>query len=86
MISEEIKCIKCRNKSTVPLKQFVRRNMILIIFLGTIWIYTVYPYPFLIALGFNMDFSAILPVLIATIVLAIPFIIMLRVWQKRPPR
>jgi hypothetical protein len=78
--------MKCRNRSSVPLKPFIRRNIVLIIFLGTIWIYTIYPFPFLVALGFNVDISAIQPVLIATIVLAIPFIIMLRVWQKRPPR
>ncbi len=86
MVSEGIKCIKCRDKKSIPLKRFVRRNIILIVFLGTIWIYTIYPFPFLLALGFNVDMSAYLPVLIATIVLAIPFIMMLRVWQKRPPR
>ena len=86
MISEGLKCIKCKDKKTIPVKRFVRRNIILIIFLSTIWVYTIYPFPFLYALGFDIDMSAIQPVLIATIVLAIPFIIMLRVWQKRPPR
>lgn len=86
MVNEGVKCIKCRDKKSVPLKHFVRRNLVLIIFLGTIWIYTIYPFPFLVAMGFNADISAVQPVLIATIVLAIPFIIMLRVWQKRPPR
>ena len=67
------------------MRQFVRRNLILFIFLGTIWIYTVYPFPFLYALGFDLDMSAILPILIATVVLAIPFLFMLRAWQKMPP-
>ena len=86
MVSDGVKCIRCKDRKAVPLKQFVRRNIILLIFLGTIWIYTVYPFPFFYALGFNIDVSAILPVLITTIVLAIPFIIMLIMWQKRPPR
>jgi hypothetical protein len=86
MVLEGRKCIKCKDRKTVPIQQFIRRNLILVIFLGTIWIYTVYPFPFFYALGFDIDISAIQPILIASIVLAIPFIIMLRVWQKRPPR
>lgn len=82
---ENNKCLKCRNITAIPLRQFVRRNLILIIFLGTVWIYTVYPFPFLYALGFELDMSALQPILIATVVLAIPFIFMLRTWQKKPP-
>lgn len=79
------KCIKCKDKTMLPMKQFVRRNLILFIFLGSIWVYTVYPFPFLYALGFDLDMSAIQPILIASLVLAIPFIFMLMAWQKKPP-
>ena len=80
------KCIKCEGKKTVPWRRFVRQNLILIIFMSTIWIYTVYPWPFLYAFGFNVDMSAIQPIMIATIVLAIPFLFMLKAWKAKPPR
>jgi hypothetical protein len=80
------RCVKCEHKKSIPTLQFVRRNLILFIFLGTIWIYTVYPFPFLYALGFNVDMTVMQPILIATVVLAIPFLFMLRAWQKKPPR
>jgi len=82
------KCIKCEDRKTVPWRRFIRQNRILIIFLSTIWVFTVYPWPFLymFGLGFDLDMSVLQPILIATIVIAIPFIFMLRAWQMRPPR
>ncbi len=80
------KCIKCNNRTTVPLARFVRQNMILVVFLGLIWIFVVYPFPFLSSLGYEIDISVMQPVLIATLVIVIPFIFMFKAWQKRPPR
>ncbi len=86
MNAEASKCLRCKEKRMMPMRQFIRRNLILIIFLGGIWVFTVYPFPILYALGFDLDISAIQPVLIASLVLMIPFIFMLRAWQKKPPR
>lgn len=86
MVDEGLKCVKCVNRNSVPLKQFIKRNKFLIISIGAIWVYTVYPFPFLVALGFNVDISAVQAVLIATVVLTIPFLFLLKAWQKRPPR
>ncbi len=82
------KCIKCKDKNKLPMRQFVRRNLILFVFLGVIWIFTVYPWPFLYAmgLGFDLDMSVLQPILITSLVLVIPFLFMLRAWQKKPPR
>lgn len=85
MAPETGKCRRCSGVRRLPLGRFVRRNMILFIVLGLIWTYTVYPWPFLHAFGLEFDMSVIQPILIVSIVLAIPFVFMMRAWQKRPP-
>jgi len=45
----------------------------------------VYPFPIFFALGVPVDPVIMQPILIGTAIMLTPFIIMIFVWNKRPP-
>lgn len=82
---QENKCIKCGIKK----KKYnvIRRNIHYILLLVGLWFIVcgVYPFPFLFALGMPVDPVIMQPILISTGIMLTPFIIMMFVWNKRPP-
>ncbi|MCI0561241.1 MAG: hypothetical protein MN733_22370 [Nitrososphaera sp.] len=64
----------------------MKRNIYIIGILVAFWLFTIFPIPFLQLAGLEVDPTAFQPVLIATAVMAIPFIFMFIAWQKRAPR
>lgn len=54
----------------------------------SIWFFVsgLYPFPYLIAIGSQIDFEIMRPILIATSIMIIPFIFMLYAWKKKSDR
>jgi hypothetical protein len=82
------KCLNCHRKNITKLSvpTLLKRNAHIIGIVGGFWIFTIFPLPFLHFAGIEVDPSAFQPVLIATAVMAIPFVFMLVAWQRRAPR
>lgn len=82
---QQKKCIRCN----VAKKKYnvVRRNIHYILFLVALWFVVcgVYPFPIFFALGMPVDPVIMQPILISTGIMLTPFIIMMFVWNKRPP-
>lgn len=83
-----IKCIDCERKKVNKLGLFtvLRRNVFVIAILVAFWLFTIFPIPFMQLAGLDVDPTAFQPVLIATALMAIPFVFMFIAWQKRTPR
>jgi uncharacterized membrane protein len=54
---------------------------------AALWFFTsgFYPFPFYLAIGKNIDMNIMQPILIASTLMAIPFIFLMVAWKKKPP-
>ncbi|HEY9491509.1 MAG TPA: hypothetical protein VIP56_05940 [Nitrososphaeraceae archaeon] len=84
---DKSKCIKCGALKKPPYN-FMKRNLPFIMLFVAMWFFVagLYPFPYLIAVGKQVDFTIMQPVLIATGAMMIPFIFMMYAWKKHPPR
>ncbi len=82
------KCVSCERRRIDKLSLFtvLKRNLFIIGILVGFWIFTIFPIPFLQIAGIEVHPSAFQPVLIATALMAIPFVFMFFAWQRRAPR
>lgn len=83
-----VKCVKChRDKvNKLSFSAVIRRNFWILGILAAFWIFMVFPVPFMHAFGYNPDISVFQPVIIATVVMTIPFVFMFFAWQRRAPK
>ncbi len=81
------KCVNCERRRIDKLSIFtvVKRNLFIIGILVGFWLFTIFPIPFLQLAGIEVDPTAFQPVLIATALMAIPFVFMFFAWQRRAP-
>lgn len=86
--SSTTKCLNCERKkiNKVSLPLLLKRNAYIIGIIGGFWIFTIFPIPFLHLAGIDVHPSAFQPVLIASALMAIPFVFMFVAWQRRAPR
>ncbi|MGH9992336.1 MAG: hypothetical protein ACREAZ_06805 [Nitrososphaera sp.] len=82
------KCVNCERRriDKLSLLTVLKRNLFIIGILVGFWLFTIFPIPFLQVAGIEVDPTAFQPVLIATALMAIPFVFMFIAWQKRAPR
>jgi hypothetical protein len=85
-----VKCLACERKGIKKLGflTVVKRNKFLLGVLFGFWIFAIFPVPFINLAGYEEDvlISILQPVLIATGLITIPFILMMIAWQKRAPK
>ena len=86
LVQDKTRCLKCGRTRKPPYK-FLRRNLLFIMLFVAFWFFTagVYPFPYFVAIGKSLDPAIMEPILIATGVMAIPFIFLVIAWKKRPP-
>jgi hypothetical protein len=86
--SSTTKCMRCdRMKiNKISFYSVLKRNKLILGIIIGFWIFTVYPIPFLHVMGYNVDTSALQPVLIATAIMTIPFVFMFIAWQRTAPK
>lgn len=82
MIDDHSRCKQCFiQKRKLRFTQILKKNKILLGFIGFLWFYTVYPGPFIP--GFDPMFYWIS--LVAAILIMIPICLMLFFWSLNPP-
>lgn len=83
-----VKCAACQRKGVTKISflAVVRRNKLVLGVLGGFWLFTVFPVPFLNLAGYENAMIVLQPVLIATVIMTIPFVFMMIAWQKRAPK
>ncbi len=76
------RCKRCYiQKRRLSPKQIIKKNKILLIFIGLLWFYAVFPGPFLPDLDPNYYYTT----LIAAILIMIPVSLALFFWSLNPP-
>jgi hypothetical protein len=67
---------------------FFRRNILFILLFVGLWFFAagIYPFPYFLAIGKHIDPVIMQPILIATVLMIIPFLFLTIAWKKRPPR
>lgn len=86
LVQDKTKCIKCSRVRKPPYK-FLKRNLPFILLFAALWFFTsgFYPFPFYLAVGKHIDMTIMQPILIATTLMAIPFVFLMVAWKKKPP-
>ncbi len=77
-----MKCIRCRDLKSMPNKRFILNNMRLFIIIGLAWLFVVFPYPFLLGYKYSLHYAVVLPVIIASVGMAIPLVLLFRYWKR----
>lgn len=82
MVDDKTRCKECYvGKKRLGLLRVAKKNKILLIFIGFIWFYAVYPGPFIPGLDQTFYYAT----LIAAILFMIPAGLMLFFWSRNPP-
>jgi hypothetical protein len=84
-MQEKSKCVKCARIKKPPYR-FLKRNSPFIALFVALWFFTsgFYPFPLYIATGKPIDPVIMQPILIATVIMIIPFAFLIVAWKKRP--
>ena len=84
-VKEKDRCIKCTRMKKPPYS-FLKRTSPFIALFVALWFFTagVYPFPLYIAAGKPIDPIIMQPILIATVIMIIPFAFLIFAWKKRP--
>jgi len=82
MTDDRTRCKECYiHKRRLGVKQILKKNKLVLIFVGFLWFYAVYPGPFLP--GLDPTFYSI--TLVAALLIMIPIILALFFWSLNPP-
>jgi len=82
MIDDRTRCKDCYiHKRRLGWKKLLKRNKIVLVFIGFLWLYAVYPGPFIP--GLNPTFYTM--TLIAALIIMIPVCLALFFWSLNPP-
>lgn len=82
MIDDRTRCKDCYiNKRRLHWKKLVKKNKFILIFVGFLWFYAVFPGPFLP--GLDTEFYTI--TVIAAILIMIPICLAMFFWSMNPP-
>jgi hypothetical protein len=84
-MQEKNRCVKCA-RTIKPPYRFLKRNSPFIGLFVALWFFTsgFYPFPLYIATGKPLDPVIMQPILIATVIMIIPFAFLIVAWKKRP--
>ena len=82
MVDDRTRCKECYiKKRRLGWKKLVKKNRLVLIFVGFLWFYAVYPGPFLP--GLDPTFYTI--TLVAALLIMIPVCLALFFWSLNPP-
>ena len=81
MTNDHSRCKKCYVKRAKLGWRVLKRNRILLICVGLLWVYAVFPGPFLPGLGDTFYWAS----LVAAILFTIPVGLMMFFWSQTPP-
>jgi len=82
MTDDRTRCKECFiQKRRLGWKKLLKRNKIILIFIGFLWLYAVYPGPFIP--GLNPTYY--MATLIAAIIIMVPICLALFFWSLNPP-
>lgn len=83
MTDDRTRCKECYiKKRKLGVKKLLKRNKVVLLFVGILWLYAVYPGPFIP--GLDPTFYAI--TLVAAILIMIPICLALFFWSLNPPK
>jgi len=83
MIDDKTRCKECYiNKRRLSIKKLIKKNKLILVFIGFLWLYAVFPGPFIP--GLDPTFYSI--TLIAAILIMIPICLALFFWSLNPPK
>ncbi|AFS81162.1 hypothetical protein NKOR_06415 [Candidatus Nitrosopumilus koreensis AR1] len=83
MIDDRTRCKECYiHKRKLSVKQLIRKNKLVFIFVGFLWLYAVFPGPFLP--GLDPGFYAIS--VVAAVLIMIPVCLAMFFWSLNPPK
>lgn len=82
MIDDRTRCKTCYiTKRKLGWKQLLKKNKKVLIFVGILWMYAVFPGPFIPGLGSNFYTISV----VAAILIMIPICLALFFWSINPP-
>ncbi len=83
MTDDRTRCKECYiKKSRLGVKQILKKNKVLLIFIGFLWLYAVFPGPFFP--GLDSTFYTI--TVVAAVLIMIPIVLALFFWSLNPPK
>jgi len=83
MVDDKTRCKECYiNKRRLSIKKLIKKNKLILVFIGFLWLYAVFPGPFIP--GLDPTFYSI--TLIAAILIMIPICLALFFWSLNPPK
>ena len=83
MTDDRTRCKRCYiKKRRLSLKQVVKKNKIVLVFIGILWLYAVFPGP--LYLGLDPMFYSIS--IVAAVLIMIPIGLALFFWSLEPPK
>lgn len=83
MIDDRTRCKECYiHKRRLSVRQLIKKNKIVLIFVGVLWFYAVFPGPFMP--GLDPGFYAIS--VVAAVLIMIPIGLALFFWSLNPPK
>ena len=83
MVDDRTRCKECYiKKRKLGWKKIIKRNKVVLIFIGCLWFYAVFPGPFLP--GLDPNFYAIS--VVAALLIMIPICLALFFWSLNPPK
>ena len=83
MTDDRTRCKQCYiNKKRLGVKKILKKNKIVLVFIGFLWLYAVFPGPFFP--GLNQGFYVIS--IVALLLIMIPIGLALFFWSLNPPK
>lgn len=83
MTDDRTRCKECYiHKRKLSVRQVIRKNKLVFIFVGILWLYAVFPGPFLP--GLDPGFYAIS--VVAAVLIMIPVCLAMFFWSLNPPK